>query len=58
MGQVTSGTVSPSLNIPIALGYVPTSLAAVGTPLQVDCRGRLAEGTVVKLPFYKEGSRK
>jgi len=58
VGKVSSGTVAPSLNIPIALGYVPSELAAVGTTLQVDCRGRLAEGAVVRLPFYKEGSRK
>ncbi len=58
VGQVTSGTVAPSLNVPVALGYVPAELSKVGTPIEVDCRGRVAQGVVVKLPFYKEGSRK
>jgi len=58
VGRVTSGTVSPSLGIPVAMAYVPVELAAAGTPLQVDCRGRMAQAAVVKLPFFKEGSRK
>jgi aminomethyltransferase len=58
VGHVTSGTVSPSLGTPVAMAYVPVELAAAGTPLQVDCRGRMAQAAVVKLPFYKEGSRK
>ena len=58
VGMITSGTVGPSTGTPIALGYVPSDRAEVGTVLTADCRGREARGTVVKLPFYKEGSRK
>jgi aminomethyltransferase len=58
VGVVTSGTVSPSLGRPIAMGYVPMELSEIGTRLVVECRGRPAEAVVTRLPFYKEGSRK
>lgn len=58
VGKVTSGTVGPSVGVPIALAYVPSELSEIGTCLNVDCRGHLADATVVRLPFYKEGSRK
>jgi len=58
VGQVTSGTVGPSVGIPIAMAYVPADLGAKGTDLVVDCRGREVEATVVGLPFYTTGSRK
>lgn len=57
-GQVTSGTLSPSLNKGIALGYVRRSLAKAGTQVTVDVRGRPAPAVVVKPPFYRTGSRK
>lgn len=55
-GSVTSGTVSPTLGIGIALGYVPAALAVPGTPLQIDARGRALDATVVRPPFYTRGS--
>jgi aminomethyltransferase len=56
VGSVTSGTVSPSLGVGIAMGYVPTKLAASGTPLRIDARGRPFDAVVSKTPFYTEGS--
>lgn len=53
VGKVTSGTRSPSLDENIALGYVPSSLSAVGSRVQIDVRGRIAEAEVVKAPFYQ-----
>lgn len=53
VGQVTSGTVSPSLNKGIALGYVPTELSNIGTALAISCHGKPAPAKVVKPPFYK-----
>ena len=53
VGEVTSGTKSPTLETNIALGYVPRRLARPGSRLQIDIRGRLAEAEVVKSPFYK-----
>jgi aminomethyltransferase len=57
-GHVTSGTLSPSLNKGIALGYVRRNLAKAGTQLTVDVRGRPSPAIVVKPPFYRTGSRK
>lgn len=51
IGKVTSGTMSPSLNEGVGIGYVPSSLAAVGTEIFVDIRGRKAKAVVVKTPF-------
>jgi len=56
VGTVTSGTLSPSLNIGIGLGYVTTAAATVGTSIQIDIRGRLRDAEVVSLPFYKKES--
>jgi aminomethyltransferase len=52
VGDVTSGTKSPSLGIPIGLAYVPTALAAEGSTFAVEIRGRAAAARVVKTPFY------
>ena len=52
IGEITSGTMSPSLQIPIAMGYVPTDKSAEGTMLKVKIRNKLADAKVVKLPFY------
>jgi aminomethyltransferase len=50
-GEVTSGTLSPCLNVGIGLAYVPAARAAAGTPLQIDVRGRLRPATVHSKPF-------
>jgi aminomethyltransferase len=52
VGDVTSGTKSPSLGISIGLAYVPTALAAEGSGFAVEIRGRAAAARVVKTPFY------
>jgi aminomethyltransferase len=53
VGVCTSGGPSPTLGKNIGLGYMPVALAAIGTELQVDCRGKLVGAVVVKRPFYK-----
>jgi aminomethyltransferase len=50
-GTVTSGGFSPSLNAPIAMGYVRKDLAEDGTRLNLIVRGKAAPATVVPLPF-------
>lgn len=50
-GQLTSGGFAPSLNGPVAMGYVRRDLAAAGTPLQLLVRGRPLPARVVPLPF-------
>ena len=52
VGEVTSGTKSPSLGTSIGLAYVPTALAAEGSTFAVEIRGRPAAARVVKTPFY------
>jgi aminomethyltransferase len=59
VGQVTSGTYSPSLGWPIAMGYMTPEFSRPGAELQVDIRGRVESARVVELPFYyrnKKGS--
>jgi aminomethyltransferase len=53
IGDVTSGTMSPSLGIGIGLGYVPTVFTDVGSKIHIQVRKKAIPATVVKLPFYK-----
>ena len=53
IGKVTSGTMSPSLQKPIGMAYVPANLAGEGSQLMIDVRGKLMKAVVVKLPFLK-----
>jgi aminomethyltransferase len=53
VGLVTSGTLSPTLSKPIALGYVPTALSKLGQELSIQIRGQQYPARVVKKPFYK-----
>jgi aminomethyltransferase len=54
VGKVTSGTQSPTLQKPIGMAYVPTAMAAEGSDLWIDIRGKALKGKVVKLPFLKQ----
>ncbi len=51
IGRVTSGGFSPTLNAPIAMGFVPPQYQAPGTALQVVVRGKAQAAHVVPLPF-------
>jgi aminomethyltransferase len=53
VGEVTSGTLSPTLGKSIAMGYVDANLTAEGTELSVDLKGTPNAAKVVKMPFYK-----
>jgi aminomethyltransferase len=53
VGTITSGSWSPTLGEPIALAYVPTALARLGTELAVQIRGRTEPAEVVRRPFYR-----
>jgi aminomethyltransferase len=55
VGEVTSGTMGPSVKKAIGMGYVPTELAAEGSTFEVDIRGRAVSARVVKTPFLKKG---
>ena len=56
VGSVTSGTVSPSLGIGIALGYVRAERAQLGARFDIDARGRPLDAVAVRPPFYTQGS--
>jgi aminomethyltransferase len=53
VGEVTSGTVGPTVGKNIGLGYVPLALARAGARLLIDCRGKPIEAEVVEGPFYR-----
>jgi len=53
IGEVTSGTMSPSLKKGIGLGYVPTVFTNVSSHINIQIRKNSVPATVVKLPFYK-----
>jgi aminomethyltransferase len=53
-GVVTSGTLSPCLDAGIGLAYVPAERSAVGTPLQIDVRGRVRDAQVHPKPFIQK----
>jgi aminomethyltransferase len=53
-GEVTSGTMSPSLEIGIGMAYVPAEMAEPGTELAIDVRGKQRAATVAKKPLYKK----
>ncbi len=53
VGKVTSGTFSPTLERPIAMAYVRSDVAEIGTELTVAVRGQAVPARVVTLPFYQ-----
>jgi aminomethyltransferase len=61
IGAVTSGGFSPSLQVPIGMGYIHAAHAAIGTPLEIDVRGKRLRATVTAMPFvphryYRKGN--
>jgi aminomethyltransferase len=55
-GVVTSGTLSPCLEIGIGMAYVPRAAAEPGTPIEVDVRGKKRSAEVRKRPLYEKES--
>jgi aminomethyltransferase len=53
IGRVTSGTMSPSLDKAIGLGYVPVEFKEEGTEIFIGVRNKMLKAKVSKLPFYK-----
>jgi aminomethyltransferase len=54
VGEVTSGTLSPSLGIGIGLGFVPVELARPGTAIQIEIRGRRQPAEVAARPLHRK----
>ncbi len=53
-GVVTSGTLSPSLEVGIGMGYVPADRAAPGSELEIDVRGKVRRAVVRQKPLYRK----
>jgi aminomethyltransferase len=53
VGEVVSGTQSPSLNVGIGMGYVSAEVAKVGTVIEIEIRGKRSPAVIVKKPIYK-----
>jgi aminomethyltransferase len=54
LGEVTSGTLSPSLNYGIGMAYLPAAQAKIGTTLEIEIRGQKFPAIIEKKPFYKK----
>jgi aminomethyltransferase len=54
IGEVTSGTQSPSLGVGIGMGYVPPEFAKSGTPVEIEIRGKRAPAVLVPKPIYRK----
>jgi aminomethyltransferase len=53
-GEVTSGTLSPSLGVGIGLAYVPVERTVAGTRLEIDVRGKMRPAVVKEKPLYRK----
>jgi aminomethyltransferase len=53
IGKLTSGTLSPTLNCGIGMGYVPREYANEGQTLEIMVREKRLNSVVTKLPFYE-----
>ena len=54
LGEVVSGTQSPSLGIGVGLGYVPPEFSKAQTPLLIEIRGKRSPAVIVPKPFYRK----
>ena len=55
-GEVTSGTMSPSLGIGIGMAYVPAALAEPGSAIEIDVRGKTRSAEVRSKPLYRKAA--
>ena len=58
IGVITSGGFGPTVNGPIAMGYVDAALSAAGTPVQLIVRGQKMAAQITKLPFIAKNFKK
>lgn len=54
IGEVTSGTMGPTVQKGIGMGYIDSEYAKIGMEIYIDIRGKLNKALIVKLPFYKQ----
>jgi aminomethyltransferase len=56
VGEITSGSIAPSLGVAVAMAYVDKSHTQPGQRLEIDVHGKPLSATVVEMPFYKNGT--
>ena len=54
IGTITSGTFGPSVNAPVAMGYVDSNFSKIGENIKLEVRGKKHNAKISKLPFYKK----
>ena len=54
IGKITSGTFGPSVNAPVAMGYIDSDYSGVGNKIKIEVRGKKYHAKISKLPFYKK----
>ena len=54
IGEITSGTFGPSVNAPVAMGYIKSQFSEIGTSIKLEVRGKMYAGKISELPFYKK----
>ena len=54
IGTITSGTFGPSVNAPVAMGYIDPKFSEIGANIKLEVRGKKHNAQVSKLPFYKK----
>ncbi|MBD1145208.1 glycine cleavage system protein T, partial [Pelagibacterales bacterium SAG-MED37] len=54
IGEITSGTFGPSVNGPIAMGYIDKEFSKIDTKILLEVRGKKYPANICKLPFYKK----
>ena len=54
IGEVTSGTFGPSVQAPVAMGYIENSFSEINTKVFLEVRGKKYPANISSLPFYKK----
>ena len=54
IGKITSGTFGPSVNAPVAMGYINLDYSEIGNKIKIEVRGKKYNATISALPFYKK----
>lgn len=54
VGEITSGTLSPSLKKPVAMGYIKNGLHKAGTEVEIEVRNKRYPAQVTKMPFVEQ----
>jgi len=54
IGKITSGTFGPSVNAPVAMGYIHLNHSGIGNKIKIEVRGKKYNAKISELPFYKK----